>query len=126
MALHHVNGVGQDDRLENLQMLCPDCHSQTENFAGRNRRRDGDLPTSTPSAAFPGQDHEGGERMFKGTRVAAVAVAAALAAVPAAGCGEEDVESGAKDVEQGAKSVGNEARDEGGEVKRDVEKEVKD
>jgi hypothetical protein len=56
----------------------------------------------------------------------AFAVAAALAAVPMAGCGEEDVESGAKDVEKGAKTVGSEAQDEGGEVKRDVEKEVKD
>lgn len=37
MALHHVNGDGQDNRLENLQMLCPNCHAQTENFAGRNR-----------------------------------------------------------------------------------------
>ncbi|HEV2785884.1 MAG TPA: helix-turn-helix domain-containing protein [Solirubrobacteraceae bacterium] len=41
MALHHVNGDGSDNRLENLQMLCPNCHSQTENFAGRNRRRGG-------------------------------------------------------------------------------------
>jgi transposase-like protein len=39
MALHHVNGDGQDNRLENLQMLCPNCHAQTENFAGRNRGR---------------------------------------------------------------------------------------
>jgi DNA-binding CsgD family transcriptional regulator len=39
LALHHVNGEGQDNRLENLQLLCPNCHSQTENFAGRNRRR---------------------------------------------------------------------------------------
>ncbi len=39
MALHHVNGDGADNRLENLQLLCPNCHSQTENFAGRNRRR---------------------------------------------------------------------------------------
>jgi transposase-like protein len=38
LALHHVNGDGCDDRLENLQLLCPNCHSQTENFAGRNRR----------------------------------------------------------------------------------------
>jgi DNA-binding CsgD family transcriptional regulator/5-methylcytosine-specific restriction endonuclease McrA len=40
LALHHVNGQGQDNRLENLQLLCPNCHSQTENFAGRNRRRE--------------------------------------------------------------------------------------
>jgi len=26
-------------RLANLQLLCPNCHSQTENFAGRNRGR---------------------------------------------------------------------------------------
>jgi DNA-binding CsgD family transcriptional regulator len=37
LALHHVNGDGRDNRLENLQLLCPNCHSQTENFAGRKR-----------------------------------------------------------------------------------------
>jgi Zn finger protein HypA/HybF involved in hydrogenase expression len=36
LALHHINGDGRDNRLENLQLLCPNCHSQTENFAGRN------------------------------------------------------------------------------------------
>jgi hypothetical protein len=38
MALHHVNGDRLDNRLENLELLCPNCHSQTGNFAGRNRR----------------------------------------------------------------------------------------
>jgi transposase-like protein len=37
-ALHHVNGDNCDNRLGNLQLLCPSCHSQTENFAGRNVR----------------------------------------------------------------------------------------
>ena len=37
-ALHHVNGDGRDNRLENLQLLCPNCHSQTENFGSRNRK----------------------------------------------------------------------------------------
>lgn len=37
MALRHVNGDGRDNRLENLQPLCPYYHSQTENFSGRNR-----------------------------------------------------------------------------------------
>jgi 5-methylcytosine-specific restriction endonuclease McrA len=39
LCLHHVNGDGKDNRLENLMLLCPNCHSQTDNFAGRNRGR---------------------------------------------------------------------------------------
>ena len=38
MALHHINGDGMDNRLENLAFLCPNCHAQTPNFSGRNRR----------------------------------------------------------------------------------------
>lgn len=36
LQLHHVNGVGDDNRLDNLEILCPNCHSQTENWGGRN------------------------------------------------------------------------------------------
>lgn len=34
LALHHLNGDRHDNRLINLQLLCPNCHSQTENYAG--------------------------------------------------------------------------------------------
>ncbi|MGH2877713.1 MAG: HNH endonuclease [Solirubrobacteraceae bacterium] len=39
LALHHINGKRNDNRLENLQLLCPNCHSQTDTFGGRNGRR---------------------------------------------------------------------------------------
>jgi Zn finger protein HypA/HybF involved in hydrogenase expression len=35
LHLDHINGVNNDNRLENLRFLCPNCHSQTETFAGR-------------------------------------------------------------------------------------------
>jgi predicted DNA-binding protein YlxM (UPF0122 family) len=39
--LHHINGDGEDNRLENLELLCPNCHSQTDTWGGRNRGRNG-------------------------------------------------------------------------------------
>lgn len=39
MQLDHRNGRKYDNRLLNLRMLCPNCHSQTSTFGARNRRR---------------------------------------------------------------------------------------
>lgn len=39
LALHHINGDRLDNRLENLELLCPNCHSQTDNYSGRNGHR---------------------------------------------------------------------------------------
>ena len=33
--LHHINGNHNDNRLENLILLCPNCHSLTENYSGK-------------------------------------------------------------------------------------------
>ena len=38
LQLHHINGVSNDHRIENLQILCPNCHSQTDNYCGKNRK----------------------------------------------------------------------------------------
>jgi 5-methylcytosine-specific restriction endonuclease McrA len=38
MVMDHRNGVNNDHRIGNLRMLCPNCNSQTETFAGRNVR----------------------------------------------------------------------------------------
>lgn len=37
IQIDHINGVRGDYRLENLRMLCPNCHSQTETYGRRNR-----------------------------------------------------------------------------------------
>jgi hypothetical protein len=38
LQLDHINGISTDHRLNNLQILCPNCHSQTENFCSKNKR----------------------------------------------------------------------------------------
>lgn len=39
LELHHINGNHYDNRLENLQILCPNCHSQTDNFRKKSNTK---------------------------------------------------------------------------------------
>ncbi len=36
LELHHINGNNKDNSLNNLQLLCPNCHALTDNY--RNRK----------------------------------------------------------------------------------------
>ena len=39
MVLDHTNGDRNDNRLKNLRLLCPNCNSQQDTFAGKNKKR---------------------------------------------------------------------------------------
>lgn len=39
LQIDHINGINNDNRLENLRWLCPNCHSQTDTFAGRKTKK---------------------------------------------------------------------------------------
>lgn len=39
LELHHINGIHDDLRIENLQILCPNCHAATDNFRGRKLKK---------------------------------------------------------------------------------------
>ena len=34
LQLHHIDGNPNNNSLDNLQLLCPNCHSQTDNYCG--------------------------------------------------------------------------------------------
>lgn len=38
LHLDHVNGNNRDNRIENLRILCPNCHSQTDTYCGRGNK----------------------------------------------------------------------------------------
>lgn len=39
LHLDHVSGENSDNRIENLRWLCPNCHSQTDTYCGRNIKK---------------------------------------------------------------------------------------
>lgn len=39
LELDHISGVNTDNRIENLRLVCPNCHALTPTYRGRNRGR---------------------------------------------------------------------------------------
>ena len=38
LEIDHINGINNDNRLENLRFLCPNCHSQTDTWRKPKKR----------------------------------------------------------------------------------------
>jgi hypothetical protein len=56
LILDHINGVNNDNRLENLRIVCPNCNAGLDTFAGKNKK------ISKPKKEFK---CECGNTMFK-------------------------------------------------------------
>ena len=47
LELEHINGINNDNRLDNLTLLCPNCHAQTSTYRGKNIKK---LSSVSPSS----------------------------------------------------------------------------
>jgi 5-methylcytosine-specific restriction endonuclease McrA len=39
LQVDHKNGLANDNSLSNLRLICPNCHSQSDTYSGRNKGR---------------------------------------------------------------------------------------
>lgn len=39
LILDHINGIHNDNRLENLRIVCPNCNAGLDTFAGKNNKK---------------------------------------------------------------------------------------
>lgn len=40
LELHHIDGNNSNNDLNNIQLLCPNCHYQTDNYCGRKNKKE--------------------------------------------------------------------------------------
>jgi len=45
LELHHIDGNKTNNKRENLEAICPNCHSQTDNFRfkGKTHSKNGEV-----------------------------------------------------------------------------------
>jgi hypothetical protein len=58
LILDHINGLPTDNRLENLQIVCPNCAATLDTHCGRKNRRDREPRSCLMWAALHSQIHE--------------------------------------------------------------------
>jgi len=39
LQVHHIDGDNKNNEISNLTLLCPNCHSQTDSYCGKNKKR---------------------------------------------------------------------------------------
>lgn len=62
LHVDHINGISRDNRLNNLRILCPNCHQQTETWGSKNRSALIKLPSDPPACQC-------GERKSRGATI---------------------------------------------------------
>lgn len=53
LELDHINGKSDDNRLENLRILCPNCHALTPTYRGKNKSKSGSNECHLCAAKIP-------------------------------------------------------------------------
>jgi 5-methylcytosine-specific restriction endonuclease McrA len=66
LQIDHVNGNNKDNRVENLRVICPNCHTQTHNWGVKNASEEGKKRLKT--AAKLGNDIKNG-KASKGSKL---------------------------------------------------------
>lgn len=65
LHLHHKDGNHKNNYIDNLQLLCPNCHAMTENYAGKNIKHNKIVKNSDESKTKKGISDDG-MRMYDG------------------------------------------------------------
>lgn len=66
LNLHHKDGNHDNNRLDNLEIVCPNCHALTDNFAGKNTKRTKIVSKSEANNITKKGISEDGQRLYDG------------------------------------------------------------